>query len=87
MAAAVVVAARQGDLELAIDEGQRAVSGQRKSLPTLQMVTRDLVRVLRQQFPSEQAVKSFVEHLRSLGEMSHPAAHSAGLFSTSTLGA
>jgi hypothetical protein len=64
-----VVAARQGDLELAIDEGQRAVSGQRKSLPTLQMVTRDLVRVLKQQFPNEQAVKSFVEHLRSLGEI------------------
>jgi hypothetical protein len=66
-----VVAARQGDLELAIHEGQRAISGQRKSLPTLQMVTRDLARVLRQQFPSEREVKTFVEHLQSLGRSTH----------------
>ena len=65
-----VVAARQGDLELAIHEGQRAISGHRRSLPTLQIVTRDLARVLKRQFANEQTAKSFVEHLQTLGEMS-----------------
>jgi hypothetical protein len=62
-----VVAARRGDLEQAIHEGERAISGQRKSLPTLLMVTRDLARVLKQQFPNEREAHSFVGHLQSLG--------------------
>ena len=41
-----VVAARQGDLEGAIGQGERALNGERKSLPSLLMVSRDLTRVL-----------------------------------------
>jgi hypothetical protein len=40
-----VVAARQGDLEQAVDLGGRALSAPRKSLPSLLMVSRDLTRV------------------------------------------
>src|SRR5438094_818947 len=42
-----VIAARQGDLEEAIHHGEQALGGQRKSLPSLVMVSRDLVRVLK----------------------------------------
>jgi len=41
-----VVAARQGDLEEAIDQGKRALNGERKSLPSLLMASRDLTMVL-----------------------------------------
>jgi hypothetical protein len=37
-----VVAARQGDIQQAIHYGERALGGQRKSLPSLAMVGRDL---------------------------------------------
>ena len=40
-----VVAARRGDLEAAINQGERALSAPRKSLPSLLMVSRDLTRV------------------------------------------
>ncbi len=40
-----VVAARQGDLDEAISQGEHALNGQRKSLPSLLMVSRDLTRV------------------------------------------
>ena len=48
-----VVAARQGDLEQAIHYGERALSAPRKSLPSLLMVSRDLTRVLNDQYPNE----------------------------------
>jgi hypothetical protein len=41
-----VVAARQGDLDEAVSQGGRALNGQRKSLPSLLMASRDLTRVL-----------------------------------------
>jgi hypothetical protein len=40
-----VVAAREGDVEQAIHHGEQALAGQRKSLPSLAMVSRDLSRV------------------------------------------
>jgi hypothetical protein len=42
-----VVAARQGDLEHAVHYGEQALHGQRRSLPSLMMVRRDLIRVLK----------------------------------------
>ena len=39
-----VVAAREGDLEHAVQLGSAALSGERKSLPSLVMVSRDLTR-------------------------------------------
>jgi tetratricopeptide (TPR) repeat protein len=61
-----VVAARQGELELAIQHGQRALSRERKSLPSLVMVSRDLTKVLRDRYPDELATKSYLEELGSI---------------------
>jgi hypothetical protein len=61
-----VVAARQGDIERAIHHGERALSGQRKSLPSLVMVSRDLARVLKDQYGRESATQSYLDHLNGL---------------------
>jgi hypothetical protein len=42
-----VITARQGDLEQAFHYGELALAAERKSLPSLAMVSRDLTRVLR----------------------------------------
>jgi hypothetical protein len=61
-----VVAARRGDLEQAINQGTNALGGQRKSLPSLLMVNRDLTRVLKDKYLSEPATQSYLEHLQWL---------------------
>jgi hypothetical protein len=63
-----VVAARQGELELAIQHGQRALSNERKSLPSLIMVSRDLARVINDRYPKEPVTKSYLDEL---GTISH----------------
>jgi Tfp pilus assembly protein PilF len=60
-----VVSARQGDIERAVHYGERALTAQRKSLPSLVMVSRDLTRVLKERFPSEQATKSYLDQLQA----------------------
>lgn len=67
-----VVAARQGDLEQAIHEGTRALTGQRKSLPSLLMVSRDLTRVLKDRYSSEPVTKSYLEQLTTVGQSLNP---------------
>jgi hypothetical protein len=61
-----VAAARQGDIEQAVHHGQRALNGRRKSLPSLLMVSRDLVRMLRERYPDDLVAKSYVEQLHKL---------------------
>ncbi len=61
-----VVAARQGDIEQAIHQGERALAGPRKSLPSLAMVSRDLIRVLKDRYPSEQATMSYLDELHTV---------------------
>jgi hypothetical protein len=61
-----VVAARQGELELAIQHGQRALSNERKSLPSLIMVSRDLTRVLKDRYPNEPVTKSYLDELSTI---------------------
>jgi hypothetical protein len=61
-----VVAARQGDIEQAVHQGEQALTGQRKSLPSLVMVSRDLIRVLKQRYPAEAATKSYLDHLQAV---------------------
>jgi hypothetical protein len=61
-----VVAARRGNLEAAISEGRAALSGVRRSIPSLMMHTRELANVLAEQFPGEQAVADYEEQLRAL---------------------
>jgi hypothetical protein len=63
-----VVAAREGDLDQAVHQGKRAFSGPRKSLPSLLMVSRDLTRVLKDRYPTEQTAQSYFAQLTSLGQ-------------------
>ncbi|MEV6368704.1 XRE family transcriptional regulator [Micromonospora musae] len=62
-----VVAAREGDIEQAVALGQRAISGERKSLPSLLMVSGELRQILAEKYPSEQQAAAFLEELQSLG--------------------
>ena len=66
-----VVAAREGDLADAIHHGQEALSGQRKSIPSLLMVSRDLTRVLHERYPKEGATTSYLDQLHALTENSN----------------
>jgi len=61
-----VVAARQGDLEQAIHHGERALGAPRKSLPSPLMVSRDLTRVLNDQYPNEPQTQAYLDHLNAL---------------------
>jgi hypothetical protein len=61
-----VVAARQGDLDAALAYGERALSGDRRSLPSLAMVAGDLGSVLQQRYGTVSEVQEFLQHLRSL---------------------
>jgi hypothetical protein len=47
-----VRAAREGDIEQAVHQGERALSGPRQSLPTLAMVSRDLARIHKDRYPA-----------------------------------
>ena len=64
-----VVAARQGDLEQAIHHGTRALSAPRKSLPSLLMVSRDLTRVLNDQYPNEPETQAYLDQLHALSSL------------------
>ena len=64
-----VVAARQGDLEAAINQGERALSAPRKSLPSLLMVSRDLTRVLNDQYPSEPQTRAYLDQIHALSSL------------------
>jgi tetratricopeptide (TPR) repeat protein len=61
-----VIAAREGDIEQAVHQGERALSGPRQSLPTLAMVSRDLARILKDRYPGEQATESYLDHVRTV---------------------
>ncbi|TDB90074.1 XRE family transcriptional regulator, partial [Micromonospora fluostatini] len=62
-----VVAARQGDVERAVALGRRAISGERKSLPSLLMVSGELSRVLSADYSDVSTSADFLEELRALG--------------------
>ena len=61
-----VIRAREGDLEGAVDQGQRALNGDRKSMPSLLMVTRDLTKVLNDQYPDETKTREYLDQLATL---------------------
>jgi hypothetical protein len=65
-----VVAARQGDLDEAVSHGGRALNGQRKSLPSLLMATRDLTKILSDRYPTEPGTKHYLDQLHTLTEAS-----------------
>lgn len=61
-----VIAAREGDLDEAVAHGRRAISGDRKSLPSLAMVSQDLASVLRDRYAGEAEAQDYLEQLRSI---------------------
>jgi hypothetical protein len=66
-----VVAARQGDVDQATAYGEHALTGERKSLPSLVMVSRDLIKILKAQYPTEPRAKSYLDHLQALVQASN----------------
>ncbi len=64
-----VIAARQGDLEQAIHQGTQALSAPRKSLPSLLMVSRDLTKVLNDQYPNEPETQAYLDQLHALSSL------------------
>jgi hypothetical protein len=62
-----VVAARQGDVDTAVAEGEKALSNPRKSLPSLLMASRDLTRVLTDLYPAQASTQQHLDHLHVLG--------------------
>jgi tetratricopeptide (TPR) repeat protein len=61
-----VVAGRSGDLEGALAHGHDALTGDRKSLPSLSMVASDLGEMLRQRYPNESDARQYLDELRTL---------------------
>jgi hypothetical protein len=61
-----VVAARNGDLSQAVDLGERALAGERKSLPSLLMVSRELETEVRRRFPKDTETADYISQLRQL---------------------
>jgi len=61
-----VISARQGDLETAIDYGNRALAGQRLSVPSLLMVSSELGTVLSERYGSDASAVDYLDQLRHL---------------------
>lgn len=61
-----VVAARQGDIDQAVEFGNRALDGERKSLPSLVMCSSELVRVLSSRDARQEEAASYLDRIRSL---------------------
>jgi tetratricopeptide (TPR) repeat protein len=61
-----IAAARAGDLDLAVSYGRRALTGERKSLPSLLNVSRELKNLLQQRYPKAKETTAYVDELRTL---------------------
>lgn len=70
-----VVAARQGDVEEAVNQGERALTSSRKSLPSIVMVSRDLTRVLKERFPAEPSTGVYLDQLQMVSQAANLARH------------
>jgi tetratricopeptide (TPR) repeat protein len=65
-----VIAARSGNLEEAVALGRRALEGDRQSMPSLLMCSRELTTALDKLYPNEQAAKSYVEQVQAIAAAS-----------------
>ncbi|MDX3757241.1 XRE family transcriptional regulator [Streptomyces sp. AK02-04a] len=63
-----VTAAREGDLEQALIMGERALEGDRQSVPSLIMTSRELAAEMRRRYASEPAAQDYLARLRDLGQ-------------------
>jgi tetratricopeptide (TPR) repeat protein len=62
-----VAAARAGDLEQAVIMGERALEGERQSVPSLIMTSRELAAEMRQRYGTEPAANDYLARLHDLG--------------------
>ncbi|WP_240139649.1 hypothetical protein [Streptomyces sp. MUM 178J] len=62
-----VTAAREGDLEQALLMGERALQGDRQSVPSLIMTSRELAAEMRHRYADEPSAQDYLTHLRDLG--------------------
>jgi hypothetical protein len=62
-----VTAARQGDLEQALIMGEQALEGDRQSVPSLIMTSRELAAEMRRRYSSEPAAQDYLARLQVLG--------------------
>jgi hypothetical protein len=63
-----VTAAREGDLEQALTMGERALEGDRQSVPSLIMTSRELAAEMRSRYSSEPAAQDYLGRLQALGQ-------------------
>ncbi|MET8100695.1 XRE family transcriptional regulator [Streptomyces sp. NPDC005236] len=63
-----VTAARDGDLEQALTMGERALEGDRQSVPSLIMTSRELAAEMRRRYSSEPEALDYLARLHSLAE-------------------
>ncbi len=61
-----VIAAREGDLERALAHGSQALAGDRTSLPSLLMVSRELGTLVADRYPGNPDAGDYLDHLRQL---------------------
>ncbi|MET7858455.1 hypothetical protein ABZS81_14795 [Streptomyces sp. NPDC005318] len=60
------MAARQGDLDEAVNYGEWALKGDRQSLPSLLMVSREPAATINRGYATETAGREYLDHLTAL---------------------
>jgi hypothetical protein len=55
-----------GELDEAVTQGVKPPGGERKSLPSLLMVRRDLTKVLKEPYPAETETRDYLDQLATL---------------------
>lgn len=63
-----VTAAREGDLEQALTMGERALDGDRQSVPSLIMTSRELAAEMKRRYATEPAAQDYLSRLHALGQ-------------------
>jgi hypothetical protein len=61
-----VVAARAGDVDAGVQFGQQALTGERKSLPSLLMCSRELADILRDRYSGNAQAEAYLDQLRTV---------------------
>jgi hypothetical protein len=61
-----VIRAREGNLDEAVALALKALTGERKSLPSLLMVSRDLTKVLKERYPAESETRDYLDQLAAV---------------------
>ncbi|MFF2952225.1 XRE family transcriptional regulator [Kitasatospora sp. NPDC057965] len=64
-----VVAAREGDLEGAVNYGEWALRGERQSLPSILAVSRELASVVGRDYAGVPETRSYLDHLNTLARV------------------